>query len=87
MSSSRKGYLFEWDTDMKKSFTPRGQAYFVASTYTSFHIWHARLGHRQPHIAKACVSSFNLPVNHVESFTFCNSFLCNKGHCIPFSNN
>ncbi|KAH0725353.1 hypothetical protein KY284_001218 [Solanum tuberosum] len=64
------GDLCHCPMDMTKSVTPRPQAHFVASTTPSLHLWHARVDHPQPRITKACVSSFNLPVNHVKSFTF-----------------
>ncbi|KAH0731803.1 hypothetical protein KY289_002991 [Solanum tuberosum] len=87
LQGKSNGDLYEWPTDMTKSVTPRPQAHFVASTTPSLHLWHARLGHPQPRITKACVSSFNLPVNHAEFFTFCNSCLCNKSHRLPFGHN
>lgn len=62
--------LYEWPTHMIKSVTPRPQAHFVESTTLPLHLWQVHLGHHQPTITKACVSCFNIPMNHVESYSF-----------------
>lgn len=78
--------LYEWPTTKlpSRSTSLSHQTHFSASQSPTLHLWHARLGHPQPCITKSFISSFKHPVSLSNSFTFCNSCLCNKSHQLPF---
>ena len=75
-----RGNVYEWPSP---TISPKSSPHVFITTKVSFNHWHRRLGHPALKILKNVVSSHSLPVSET-TFDFCNSYLCNKSHWLPF---